>query len=346
MPKEQSKFITKTREQLYEMFMNSLKEDTLPWEKPWRGGAEMNPLNPISGTKYHGVNRMLLWMISDMRGIEDGRWATFNQIADKNNKYHPGQKWHLNAGSKGVPVELWKIRKVGTKELIDFTEYEKIVRNDPDQISNYTLYSQMFYVYNYSDISGTPEMKQEVSNTVTIPDLQAFCDEVLQNIGVEVIHQGNQAYYRPSEDKIYLPDISKFRTAEDYYATRLHETAHSTGAASRLNRDLSGIFGSESYAKEELRAEIGALFTETDLGIPLSGEHYEDHSDYLRSWIGVIQNDYNEFFRACADAEKISDRLVGNYAKKYELPFAEPAEIPTRDPAKDRQEPALTQKQL
>ena len=87
MPKEQSKFITKTRDQLYEMFMNSLKEDTLPWEKPWRGGAEMNPLNPISWTKYHGVNRMLLWMISDMRGIEDGRWATFNQIADKNNKY-------------------------------------------------------------------------------------------------------------------------------------------------------------------------------------------------------------------------------------------------------------------
>ena len=40
MPKEQSKFITKTREQLYEMFMNSLKEDTLPWEKPWRSGAE------------------------------------------------------------------------------------------------------------------------------------------------------------------------------------------------------------------------------------------------------------------------------------------------------------------
>ena len=312
MPKEQSKFITKTREQLYEMFMNSLKEDTLPWEKPWRSGAEMNPLNPISGTKYHGVNRMLLWMISDMRGIEDGRWATFNQIADKNNKYHPGQKWHLNAGSKGVPVELWKIRKVGTKELIDFTEYEKIIRNDPDQIANYTLYSQMFYVYNYSDISGTPEIKQEVSNTVAIPDLQAFCDEVLQNIGVKVVHQGSQAYYRPSEDKIYLPDISKFKTAEDYYATRLHETAHSTGAASRLNRDLSGIFGSESYAKEELRAEIASSLLFTDLRLPSTAQMLDNHKAYVQSWIADLEKDPLVLFQAIKDAEKISDYVLKN----------------------------------
>ena len=108
--------------------------------------------------------------------------------------------------------------------------------------------------------------------------------------------------------------------------------SHSTGAPGRLNRKTCGPFGSEGYAKEELRAEIGALFTETDLGIHLAGEHYEDHSDYLRSWIGVIQNDYNEFFRACADAEKISERLVGNYTKKYELPVPMPAEdIPDRN---------------
>lgn len=97
---------------------------------------------------------------------------------------------------------------------------------------------------------------------------------------------------------------------------------------------MGGVFGSESYAKEELRAEIGALFTETDMGIHLTGEHYEDHSDYLRSWIGVLSNDYNEFFRACADAEKISERLVGNYTKKYELPvLMATAEIPERKEA-------------
>ena len=36
---------------------------------------------------------------------------------------------------------------------------------------------------------------------------------------------------------------------------------HSTGHPDRLKRPMSGIFGSAEYAKEELRAEIGALFT-------------------------------------------------------------------------------------
>ena len=110
-----------------------------------------------------------------------------------------------------------------------------------------------------------------------------------------------------------------FKEEESFAKTLIHEEGHMTGAVGRLNRPLGGMFGSEQYAKEELRAEIGALFTEADMGISLKGEHYEDHSDYLRSWIGVLQNDYNEFFRACSDAEQISKRLIGNYTKKYEL---------------------------
>ena len=88
---------------------------------------------------------------------------------------------------------------------------------------------------------------------------------------------------------------------------------HSTAAPDRLNRSISGTFGSSEYAKEELRAEIGALFTESDLQVPLQGEHFEDHSDYLRSWISALKDDYNEFFRACADAERISSFLLSNY---------------------------------
>ena len=312
MLNDQNKFITKTREQLYDMYMNALKENTLPWEKPWRAGANTNPLNPLSGTKYHGVNRMLLWMISEMRGIDDGRWATFNQIVDKNNKYHPGKKWHLTAGSKGVPVELWKIRKVGTKELIDFTDYERIIRKDPEQAENYRLYSQMFYVYSYADIEGAPEFKQEVSNTVAIPDLHEFCDEVLRNIHVGIEHHGSQAYYSPKEDKIVLPEIGSFRTSEDYYATRLHETAHSTGAASRLNRDLSGMFGSESYAKEELRAENASSLLFADLKLPTSAKTLDNHKAYIQSWIADLEKDPLVLFQAIKDAEKISDYILQN----------------------------------
>lgn len=80
----------------------------------------------------------------------------------------------MKKGSKGVPIELWKVRKIGTKELINFSEYRTILDKDPDQAKNYTLYSQTFYVYNYADIDGVPAMKKEVTNTVSIPELTSL----------------------------------------------------------------------------------------------------------------------------------------------------------------------------
>jgi len=150
--------------------------------------------------------------------------------------------------------------------------------------------------------------------------LDTMIDRIIDTSECPVIEAAqDRAYYSPSQDKIVLPLRSMFKDQESFAKTLIHEEGHASGAPGRLNRPMGGTFGSEEYAKEELRAEIGALFTEADLGISLKGEHYEDHSDYLRSWIGVLQNDYNEFFRACADAEQIAKRLIGNYTKKYEL---------------------------
>ena len=74
-----NKLITKTREQLFDMYMDSLSRDELPWEKPWKSSDLFNPKNPVSGVTYKGVNRMLLGMISFSERYNDPRWATFNQ---------------------------------------------------------------------------------------------------------------------------------------------------------------------------------------------------------------------------------------------------------------------------
>jgi antirestriction protein ArdC len=54
---------------------------------------------------------------------------------------------------------------------------------------------------------------------------------------------------------------------EAYFSTVLHELTHWTAPAHRCNRDLSGWFGSEAYAMEELVAELGAAFLCAELGI-------------------------------------------------------------------------------
>ena len=77
---------------------------------------------------------------------------------------------------------------------------------------------------------------------------------------------GDRAYYHLGKDEIVLPERGQFPSANHYYQTALHELGHSTGHPDRMNREslLKGLeagFGSEAYAKEELRAEISARMT-------------------------------------------------------------------------------------
>ncbi len=81
------------------------------------------------------------------------------------------------------------------------------------------------------------------------------------------IHYGdNEAHYIPAFDVIHLPDITAFKSMQDYYATALHEIAHSTGHESRLDRNLADRSRAES-AREELRAELASMFIQAELGL-------------------------------------------------------------------------------
>lgn len=90
------KTMNKTRQQLSEMFVAALKEDKLPWRAVWHTGL---PMNPTTGARYQGVNKLLLSMVSLQRGYSDPRWCTFLQA-----KNHG---WSIRKGAKGVQVEYW-----------------------------------------------------------------------------------------------------------------------------------------------------------------------------------------------------------------------------------------------
>jgi hypothetical protein len=92
----------------------------------------------------------------------------------------------------------------------------------------------------------------------------------------------------------------------DYYATKMHELAHWTGHKSRLGRLDGAEFGSAEYAKEELRAEIAAMFLTSMFG--LEGK-VQNHARYTAQWIEVLKKDKHELFRAAKDAEAIVDYL-------------------------------------
>lgn len=139
-----------------------------------------------------------------------------------------------------------------------------------------------------------PELKKNDLD----PDLTKLADDLIRSSECPVyeVVQDN-AFYQKGQDHIVLPLRGMFKDAGSFIATLIHEMGHSTGHASRLNRTFGMRFGDPDYAKEELRAELGALFTETDLGVDPSAEVLEDHSDYLKSWIGALRDDPNELFR-------------------------------------------------
>ncbi|RUV08777.1 zincin-like metallopeptidase domain-containing protein, partial [Mesorhizobium sp. M1A.F.Ca.IN.022.04.1.1] len=75
-------------------------------------------------------------------------------------------------------------------------------------------------------------------------------------------------------------------------------------------RDLSGSFGSNTYAREELVAEIASAFICSSLGI----EPTVRHADYIGSWLTVLREDNRAIFRAASHASKAADFLLGRNA--------------------------------
>ncbi|WP_172460420.1 zincin-like metallopeptidase domain-containing protein [Phocoenobacter uteri] len=127
----------------------------------------------------------------------------------------------------------------------------------------------------------------------------------------------DQAYYQASTDKIVLPLKEQFEKPEFYYGTALHELGHWTGHSTRLNRDLTGHFGGEKYAREELRAEISSMMLEMEVGIPHDTNR---HASYVQSWVAVLKSDPAEIIRASSDAEKIKDFVLSlSQEQKIEL---------------------------
>lgn len=294
--------LNRMREEMINSFIDCLKKDTIPWHRSW--SATERPYNAVTNTAYHGANSLWLSYNQFAREFEDPRWCTFKQAQT--------QGWKIKPGSKGTRVEFWS--------LYDTEEKRKLTQREAKQLSDeLTLeefknrvkpISNVYTVFNGEQIDGIPKYEEKTYELNTEELLQKR-DTLLKNMNVDFSEGGDKAFYNPSRDRITLPEMNKFETEYDYMATLLHEAGHATGHISRLNRDMTGVFGSPEYAKEELRAEIASAFTAQELGLDYKqNEHMENHEAYVQNWIDVLENEPNELFAAIKDAEKISDYLI------------------------------------
>lgn len=291
--------LNKARELLIQKYIDALKQEKIPWERGWNRDL---PRNAISKTEYRGVNSLLLSFIAEEKGYSGNRWCTFNQIADKDEKYHPNQKWHLKKGSESVPIEYWFVYNIKERKKYTFSEYQKVILADPEREKEFRLSSRVYLVFNEDCIEGIPKDIQKEKPQI---DRLEVIDKVITNMGVSYEEKGSKAYYSSLNDIVVIPPMKTFKNEYYYCSTQLHELCHATGHSSRLNRNLGNSFGSEEYAKEELRAEISSSFLMQELDLEYDESHMNNHAAYIQSWISVLEKNPNELFRAIQDANNI-----------------------------------------
>lgn len=294
------------KQQLAERFIHCLDEKQAEWSKNWRtvGGA----CNGISNRKYSGLNRFLLTFYSQEEKYEGNRFFTFNQIKDKG--------YHLeNAKGKGIPV-IYPMFNYFKDETTDYSERKlvgagkkaEMIRNGEARESNFKwAYASVKYVFSEDLIKEIEKDPQQhiFSEDEKLQFLKGFMKET----GVDFFQSkiNDRCYYVPSQHKIVLPPDNHFYSKEAMLSTLAHEIAHST--SKELGRDVSGEFGSEEYAKEELRAEIASAYICAELGIDTSMNE-NNNVAYIQSWSTAIKDNYKYLEDAVKDADKICNFVM------------------------------------
>ena len=297
MAAEKKPFYQRVAEECIE----ALENGTAPWITPWEPGQMPEPpVNAVSGKQYRGINHLMLSM--QQGNHIDPRWCTYKQAQQLGAQ--------VRKGERGTTVQYWKFNE----ERLLKDEHGKPQLDEHGQ-KRYAVAElerpKVFYatVFHASQIENMPPLPERTTEIQSEWERHQAAERLLSASNANIFNdQVSRAFYQPVSDEIHLPPQARFASPDRYYATALHELGHWSGHGSRLERDIRHPFGSEGYAREELRAELASYMLGSDLGI---GHDPGQHHAYIGSWIKVLQEDPREIIRAAQDAERIREYVMG-----------------------------------
>ena len=292
-------------ERVTERVTELLEQGVVPWQKPWHAKVGP-PRNGVSGRFYRGLN---VFMLSHA-GYESPWWFTPKQVNDLGGHIIKGEKisWvHFFKPwlPKGDPAD---------KLEVDTDEVEISTRRRP------VLIIRAYKVANLDQLEGPgvdnfrakhPLVEGPVNNdNDAIAACEQIVDDMPQRPGIR--YGGDKAFYRPWTDTVHMPRRNTFTSSEAFYSVLFHELSHSTGHEDRLNRKTltdGTPFGSATYSKEELVAEMGAAFLCATAGI--DDPTIQNSAAYIHGWLKFLKADPKALVIAGAQAQKASDFVLG-----------------------------------
>lgn len=274
-----------------------LEKGNIVWKKGFSSTAFQSANNYFSGRVYEGFNQFYLSYKAQKNNYPTAQYISFKQIQQLGG--------YVRKGEKSTPVIFWKVSNysTGNKNEAGEEEVKKF----------FTPF--MHYVFNVAQVEGI-EFKSIKNVPLNNNNIIDTCASIVKNMSnaPKIKHGVNQPVYNISHDMIYMPFIEQFDSSKLYYQTLFHELVHSTGHTKRLNRfkdenNVSSVFGSESYSKEELTAEMGAAQLCAYAGI-LDKELKENSTAYLQGWIKALKNDRTLLISAANKAAKASKYIL------------------------------------
>lgn len=274
---------------VYEMvtdrIIEELEQGYIPWQRPWTG-VQSNAYNIVSNRPYSLLNQMLLKYA--------GSYGTFKQWQELGG--------HIRKGEHSEIVVFWKIQPI-----------EEIKEDGTKTIKQIPLL-RYYNVFHISQVDGVEVKEKPIVYIEPIEEAERIKEEYKTREHIEIREiVSNKAFYSPSGDYIQVPCKEQYTNIEEFYSTLFHEMVHSTGHKTRLDRLETGSnahFGSETYSKEELTAELGSASLLNMLGIE-TPKTFRNSSAYIQSWLQVLRNDCKFIVSASSKAEKAVNYILG-----------------------------------
>jgi antirestriction protein ArdC len=270
-----------------------LEAGRVPWIQPWGTATAKAPLglpkNASTGRTYSGINVLLLWGAVIERGFSGQSWLTFRQALSLGG--------NVRKGERGTTV-VYADRFV--------PEDEKRRARETGEDAQAIPFLKRFTVFNTDQCENLPGDVATAAPPVPTGLIEPRVEALIAATEIDFRIGGNRAFYVPAHDYVQVPPPQAYFEPINWHRTALHELGHASGAPHRLNRDLSGSFGSKKYAFEELIAEINAAFCCASLGITPTVRH----ADYIGSWLEVLREDNRAIVRAASQASKAADWLL------------------------------------
>lgn len=302
------------------------------WKQGWIGGNAFGdaPQN-LAGRTYSGANAFFLQMYAGMYDFKTPVFMTFLQATK--------EKLRINKGATSFPVVYWDLSiKDENGNRVSKEDYQLMSKSQQEKMevfpflkaySVFNIDQTNLEVVNKERYDGLvdkfkAEHRKDTQGMYKNQSLDRMVEKQEWVCPIHAEKQSNDAYYTPNPDVIVVPNKSQFKKGLDqdsiykdgmaYYATMLHEMAHSTGSPTRLNRSMSGKFGNPTYAKEELVAELTAAMVGNSMGF--DKRILDNNAIYLDNWIGVLRKEPKFIVSVMADVNKAASMILAEVDKQ------------------------------